>query len=144
MGFKMLLRPRWVASLTYLFYSIAGIAFLFFPSIGLKELLGDTGFIIWNLMLLLGGSASLLGAAFKSYWFEIIGIPGVVTGLLVYGISIFYLVPNSDSPGVLVGLASIMLAASAGTVGRGWEVLRVTLISSRLTRREKFTKLGGE
>lgn len=129
-----ILRPRWLAAITYLAYSMAGFAFMFLSSTGLRELLGEWGFTVWNTMLIGGGIIALVGALGKRHYIELIGIPGVFTGLGVYALYIGSAVKDSDNPGVVVGLASICAGAALGVAGRAYEVFKQTSISSRVGR----------
>ena len=115
-------RPHWLSALTYLLLSGAGAAFLLLPTTGLKELLGTVGFVTWNLMLLLGGLLAVYGSFTRKHWFEIIGLPGVITSLLIYGIYIGFAVTRSDNPGVVLGLSLICLGASFSALGRLYEI----------------------
>jgi len=144
-----ILRPRVIAASAYAFYMIAGTAFLFLASTGLKELLGTVSFILWNALLMAGGAFGFIGAATNRHRVEIIGVPGVVSALIALTLFIGSATFSTDTPGITVGLAAICGGAALGTVGRGIEIFRLVRITDRWKRiirrerRERREQRGG-
>jgi hypothetical protein len=139
---ESMLRPRWLAASMYALYCVAGLAFLILPSVGLRELLGTVGFYAWNGMLVLGGFVGALSSLKRKFRIELIGVPGVVTGLGVYGIYCGIAATASDNPGVVIGLAAVFLGAAFGAVGRGFEVQRHASIVERISKEIADEKRG--
>ena len=137
-----IIRPRWISAITYLLYSFAGASFIFLPNSGLKDLLGPVGFVVWNMMLSTGGFLGLIGVARKSSPIELVGLPGVITGLTVYSIYLFRESANSSSPGIIIGIACLLLASAVSMCGRVYEVHSISKISARVSRR--IREEGGE
>lgn len=129
-----ILRPRSVAAGAYIAYTLMGVLFLITPSPGLNELLGHRGVLLWNGLLVVGGVISLIGAILKKYWMETIGLPGVIVGLGVYGLVLAITSPASDQPPIIIGLASVFLGASIGSLGRLIEVRRHIKLVERISR----------
>lgn len=136
------LRPRWVAVLTYALYALAGTAFMLLPNGGIKELLGSIGFFMWNFLLSFGGIICLIGAARKNHWLELVGLPGVVTGLGVYSLYIGSRVFESDTPGIVIGFSAICGGAAVGAIGRAYEVRTLTKINSRVSEQIREEERG--
>lgn len=132
---KTLLRPRWLASATYLLYCFAGFAFFFLSGSAIEEVLGPIGFVVWNVMLLVGGSISLFGSVFNKHSIEMIGVPGVFTGLTVYSFYLFaFGIFGSSIPGLYIGLSAVTAGAAIGVVGRGLEIGHLIGINTRVSK----------
>lgn len=130
------LRPRFLMMLTYLLLGAAGASFLFWePSQGLKVLMGDVQFIVWNTFLMGGALIGIVGAFTKVFRVEIIALPFLGTGLAVYGLVLLPRLEASTSAGTIMGVALVFFAAVTGLIGRGWELIRAILISNKLRRR---------
>lgn len=128
------LRPRWIAASGYLLYFTAGAAFFFFSETALKELLGGFGFVLWTGMLLIGSVISFWGVVKNIDAVELIGLPGIVTSLVVYSGFLMSRVEDSPTPGILVGFAAVFAAAALGAIGRTYEVYGLVKIKSKVGR----------
>lgn len=128
------LRPRIIAVGAYAAYTLMGVLFLISPTPGLIELLGSTGVFIWNGILIVGGILALIGASLKLYWIEMIGLPGIITGLGVYGLIIVATATEADEPTILVGLGSVFIGSAIAVLGRLVEVRRHTRLVERIRR----------
>ena len=129
---RIFFRPRWVTATAYLFYAIAGISFIFYQSSELRLYLGTFWFIVWNVNLALGGIIATIGALKEVKRIELIGIPGITIGLLVYALFLVREIPHSTSRGILLGFASIFMASCVDTIGRAIEIRKVLNISHRI------------
>lgn len=119
----------------YLSFSVAALAILFFPAPGVLELLGPNGLYVWNGSMLVGGVMSLFGASIaRKYMIELVGLPLLISSLMVYGITILALIdvsgPREDA--VLVFLGCVIIGCALGLVGRTWEIWKVSTVISRM------------
>lgn len=137
------LRPRIVAAGAYTFYMVAGTAFLFLASTGLRDLLGPVSFFLWNGLLMVGGALGVFGALARKHGIELVGIPGVVSALAALTLFIGGATFTSDAPGLTIGFAAICGGAAVGTVGRGIEIYRIVRITDRWKRKIRRERSGG-
>jgi hypothetical protein len=131
--------PRPISIATYLAFLLAGLFFLLWgPNIGIRILLGDIGFVIWNMFLIVGGIVGIIGAAHKKFRVEIIAVPFLSSGLAVYGISLLPRLPDSNAPGVLAGLASVFIGSALGFLGQGFAIwFHKIRVAGDIERREE-------
>lgn len=128
--------PRPLAIAPYFLFALAGSFFMFwYPTLGLRELLTEWGFIIWNVFLMLGGVFGIIGSSYRQPRIEIIAVPFLSSALAVYGGSLIPILGNAKSPGALAGLSSIFFAGTFTVLGQGWRLWRKTKISGELDRR---------
>jgi len=136
MPYNKILRPRPLASLMYFLYMGAGAAVLFLTSTGIRTLLGDFGFVVWNSFLFGGSLISLFGTlVVKRYAIEIVGYPFLLSAMGVYAIYLFSRLGSSQQPGAVLFLSLVFAAATTGLVGRLVEAGRVVLIQRNFRRR---------
>lgn len=136
MPYRKILRPRPVASAMYLFYMLAGAAFLFLTADGVRTLFGDFLFVVWNTFYFGGATLSLVGSQLaKRYVVEVLGHPFLISALAAYGVYLASLVPTSNQDGTVLGLAFTFIAAGTGLMGRLFEIGRIVWIQSELYRR---------
>lgn len=136
MPYTKILRPRPVATLMYVFYMLAGAAFLFLTADGVRRLFGDFLFIVWNTFYFGGAIISMVGSQLiKRYVVEVIGHPFLISALIAYGVYLGWLVPTSTQDGTVLGLAFTFLAAGTSLLGRLIEIGRIVWIQSDLYRR---------
>lgn len=133
----MMLRPRWLATITYATYLTAGVSFMFWATTPLYQSLGPVGLIVWNLTLIVGASVCLLGCLLRSYRVEMIGLPSLIVSLLVYSVSVGHVVlagttTYSGRSGIVFGISAVFSAAAIGATGRLYELWHLTRITSRV------------
>lgn len=120
--------PRTVAVVAYLLFSLAGAFFMFWsPTVGMKTLLGSTGYYIWNWFLLAGGGFGAVGAGGRNFRIEVVAVPFLVSSTAAYSLSLLPRIAESPAPGALAGLASIFMGIAFLMVGQGvvlWKRLR--------------------
>jgi hypothetical protein len=97
--------------------------------------MGTIKFVVWNVFLMAGSVVGVAGAWKKIYRLELVALPFVGTGVLVYGVTLIPRLGESNSPGTLLGITFFIFATVTELGGRGWELVRVILISNRLRRR---------
>jgi hypothetical protein len=144
MPYNKILRPRPLASLMYFLYMGAGAAVLFLTSTGIRTLLGEFGFIVWNSFLFGGAMISLFGTlVVKRYAIEIVGYPFLLSAMCVYAIYLFTRINESPQPGAVLFLSLVFAAATTGLFGRLIEAGRVVLIQRNFRRESKQRAADG-
>lgn len=128
--------PRPLSIAPYVLFALAGSFFMFwFPTIGLKQLLGEFGFIVWNGFLMVGGGFGILGAWQRKAQVEIVSTPLLWAALTVYGFSLVPIIETATNPGAVAGIASIFLGAGFLILGLGWQLWKKVRVAGDLDRR---------
>lgn len=133
-----IMRPRWLATATYVCTFIAAVIFIIFPSASMSQGLAITLSVIFHGFLLIGSMISMYGAYRKRSAFEAAGAPLIISAALVYAILLFAaaITGESRSPGAASGIGFLMLTISFGLGGRMVECLQLMKISTDVYDRE--------
>jgi len=85
----------------------AGIAFAAFGSVPVIEVAGRQIAYVWGGFLIVGGIISLVGAIFRRWTGEVVGLPFVMGGMLVYATALWVTLPDVLTR---LGLATLLTA----------------------------------
>lgn len=128
------LRPRWVASAMYLFFTLAAVLFIWFsPLDQLESVMGETNIVLWHLFMLVGSGIALLACITKRPLIEAGALILLITAMLAYAFvawTVQYLT------GTGWGNASMFMAIALGLLGRFIEMMRLGNILADLEGRE--------
>lgn len=121
------MRPRWLATATYVFSLLASGFFIFLPGSSLREGVASVLIVAFHVFLAVGSLISLGGAMRKRSAIEATGIPLVVTAMLAYTVLLFASAwaGESRSPGAAVGIGFLLLSLATGLSGRCWECISI-------------------
>lgn len=135
MSQQKVLRPRLLAAAMYLAYIVAAAGFLFLTATGIRELLGEVQFILWNGFWFGGATISCVGALVKRYRIEIIGHPFLISAFAVYALYLILRIHEAPQVGVVIGIAFTYMAAALGMAGRLIEIYRMIKLSNNIQPR---------
>ena len=112
-------QPRPIAVIAYLLFALAGAFFMFWtPSPGMKVLLGETGYYVWNWFLVAGGGFGMAGSSVRNFRVEIIATPFLASAWGAYSLSLLPRMQESPNPGALAGLASVFMGIAFLMLGQ--------------------------
>lgn len=115
-------------------YTLAGVAFIVFPSHTLHEGTGAFFLIIWHIFLILGSFTGLIGGLIRRPAIEAIGIPLLCAALLAYSLVLFvYAAEGNVGPRLGVGL--LIFASFVSKTGRFIDVYRLIRIADDMDRK---------
>ncbi|WP_435112012.1 hypothetical protein [Nocardiopsis synnemataformans] len=96
-------RPLWIGF--HLGILIAGVAFTFFGSVPVIEVAGRQVAYVWGGFFITGSVISLTGTVFRRWTGELVGLPFVMGGLLVYAAALWITTPDVMTR---IGLATLL------------------------------------
>lgn len=122
-------RIKWPYFVMYLFYFVAGILALRFPSQVIMTAMQYGIAYVWASFLLIGGGVSLYGILRDTWTGEIVGIPLAGSANAIFGVAL--IAYGTSSAAAPVGC--IFIGISFGLLGRWIEVRHIAKISQERT-----------